>query len=114
VIDLDPTTTFFEGLRARVHEPVLGRLTGTMRFDIVEGARTTHWYVTMANGDVTTSHKHGAADTVVRADKHISDALCSGRENAMACFLRGVLRIDGDYGLAMQFQRLFPGPSPTG
>jgi hypothetical protein len=34
----------------------------------------------------------------------------TGRMNAMAATLRGVLDPEGDLGLVLLFQRLFPGP----
>jgi hypothetical protein len=109
-IELDPTTTFFERLRELGYAPVLARQAGTLRFDVVDGRHVTHWYVTVDNGTVTVSHNRARADTVVRVDKHIEDGICSGRQNAMACMLRGLFRIEGDLALASRFERLFPGP----
>jgi putative sterol carrier protein len=113
-IEPDPTTGFFERLRKRAYEPVLGHLAGTLRFDVVDATQITHWYVTVHDGNVAISRKQARADTVIRADKHVLDGICSGRENAMACMLRGVLQIDGDLVLAARFERLFPGPPPPG
>jgi hypothetical protein len=108
--DRDPTAEFFRNLAEHGHEPVLARTSGTLRFDVGDGHRTEHWYVTIDKGDVRVSHARSAADAVVRLDKPLSDAILSGRENATACLLRGAFMIEGDLSLLMQFQRLFPGP----
>jgi SCP-2 sterol transfer family len=109
-----PTETFFEGLADRGHEPALGRVTGTVRCDVAESdGSVEHWYVTIKKGDVTVSHKSGAADAVVRADRKLFDGFASGKVNVMAALLRGVVGIDGDLQLLSMFQRVFPGPPRT-
>ena len=106
----DPTATFFEALGKRGHEPLLQNASGTLRFELRNGRRTEHWRVAIAKGDVTVSRASAAADTVVRADKALFDRLVTGRANAMAATLRGVIQSEGDLGLVMSFQRLFPAP----
>jgi len=106
----DPTGTFFEALAKRAHEPLLQGASGTLRWDLRNGRRTDHWYVTIAKGGVEVSRANAPADAVVRADKAFFDGLATGRVNAMAALLRGAMEGDGDLGLVMSFQRLFPAP----
>jgi hypothetical protein len=105
-----PTETFFGELAQRGHEPALGRVTGTVRCDLVDKRDIEHWYVTIKKGDVSVSHKNGAADAVVRADRKLFDGFASGNVNVMAAMLRGVFEIEGDLQLLALFQRIFPGP----
>ena len=107
-----PTTAteFFEELAERGHEPLLDGTTGTLRLDIQDGKRVEHWFVAINRGDVKVSHDDAKADAVVRADRALFDGLASGKINAMAAFLRGVIEPRGDLGLVIAFQRLFPGP----
>ena len=106
-----PTETFFGELAQRGHEPALGRVTGTVRCDLVgERNGVEHWYVTIKKGDVAISHKNSAADAVVRADRKLFDGFASGSVNVMAAMLRGVVEIEGDLRLLALFQRIFPGP----
>jgi putative sterol carrier protein len=106
----DATAAFFESLATRGHEPLLARTSGTLRFELRNGRRTEVWYVAIKKGDIAVSHENTEADTVIRADKALFDGLATGRVNAMAATLRGVLKAEGNLGLVMSFQRLFPGP----
>ncbi len=81
-----------------------------MRFELRNGRRTQYWHVTIDKGDVTVSNANDEADAVVRCDKSLFDEMATGRANAMAAQLRGVLESAGDLGLVMSFQRLFPSP----
>jgi putative sterol carrier protein len=106
----DPSRSFFDDLAARGHEPLLQNASGTLRFDLVDGRRVEHWCVTIDKGDVTVSHEKAAADAALRIDRSLFDQIASGRMNAMAAALRGVLVPEGNLSLFMVFQRLFPGP----
>jgi putative sterol carrier protein len=106
----DPTADFFESLRARAKEPLLHDVEGVLRFDVVEGNRTDHWFVAMEHGNVVVSKRNGKADSVIRAEKKTFDRLVSGDMNAMAAALRGEIDIGGDPTLLLVFQRVFPGP----
>jgi len=106
----DTTKTFFDGLAARGHEPLLENDSGTLRFDLVDGRRVEHWYVSIDKGDVTVSHEDATADTVLRVDRSLFDQIASGRRNAIAATLRGELVPEGNLSLLILFQRLFPGP----
>jgi hypothetical protein len=106
----DASGAFFDQLAKRGHEPLLATTTGTLRFDLVEGKRVDHWHVTVSKGDVAVSHRNVGADATVRTDKALFDGMVTGRVNAMAATLRGVLVPQGNLGLVIMFQRLFPGP----
>lgn len=106
----DATAEFFDALEARGHEPMLEKATGTLRFDLTDGKRTTRWLVAIERGDVAISHGNAKADCVVRAEKKLFDRIASGKQNAMAALLRGRVELRGDPTLLLSFQRLFPGP----
>jgi len=106
----DATRSFFDDLAARGNEPLLQNDSGTLRFDLVEGRRVEHWYVSIDRGTITVSHEKEAADSVLRTDRSVFDRIASGRMNAMAAVLRGELVPEGDLSLLVLFQRLFPGP----
>ena len=106
----DPTATFFERLAKSGHEPLLANASGTLRFELRSGRRTQYWYVTIDKGDIAISNATEEADAVVRCDKALFDRMATGRANVMTAILRGVLETEGDLGLAVSFQRLFPSP----
>jgi hypothetical protein len=101
---------FFGELAARGHEAILGSTSGTLRFDLVSGDRVDHWYVTVRKGDVEVSRDDGAADAVVRMGTELFAAVTAGTANLATALLRGEVEPDGDLGLIVSFQRLFPGP----
>jgi putative sterol carrier protein len=109
----DATVGFFDGLEQRGHEPLLGKTSGAIRFDLETDKGSDHWYVQVDNGDVRVSHKNGRADCVVRTDATVFEGMAEGRVNATAATLRGVVAAEGDLSLLIQFQRLFPGPQTS-
>jgi hypothetical protein len=106
----DPVGEFFAGLAERGGEPLLQHVSGTLRFDVVDGGRVEHWYVAIKDGGVAVSHDDGEADGVVRIEKALFEGMIAGRVNAMAAALRGALALRGNLALFVSFQRLFPGP----
>jgi predicted lipid carrier protein YhbT len=106
----DAILEFFQELGRRGHEPLLAKVTGRVRFDLVEGDRTDRWLVTVDKGDTAVSHKGGAADCTIQADRALFERLCRGEENAMAAVLRGALVCSGDVELLFAIQRILPGP----
>ena len=103
---------FFEELGQREHEPLLGKVTGRVRFDLVDAGRPDRWLVSVDKGNTTVLHKGGPADCTVRADRALFERLCRGEENALAAVLRGALVCTGDVELLFAIQRIFPGPPP--
>jgi putative sterol carrier protein len=110
----DTTTEFFERLARRSHEPLLGKVKATIRFELVQGKRKRYWRVAIDRGDVSVRRGNGAADSTVRGDEALFDRLVSGQANATAELLRGRLVVSGDLEPLILFQRLFPGPSLGG
>ncbi len=106
----DATATFFDKLATRGHEPLLQSASGSLRIELKNGGRTQFWYVTVAKGDIAVSNADTEADAVIRTTKALFDDMATGRVNAMAATLRGVLHAEGNLGLVMSFQRLFPAP----
>jgi putative sterol carrier protein len=105
------SATFFEDLARTGHVPLLQRVKGTMRFDLDDAGEMEHWYVAVDKGDVKVSRKKTSADVVVNTDRALLDDMVQGRVNATAAALRGLISAEGNLGLLMLFQRLFPGPS---
>jgi hypothetical protein len=106
----DPIKRFFDDLVARGHVQSLASVTGTVRIDVVDHGRTEHWYLAVSKGDVSVSHKNSKADAGVRLERSVMEGCIDGTVNTMAAFLRGVIAVDGDFGLLVLFDRLFPGP----
>jgi putative sterol carrier protein len=108
--DAGPTESFFRELDERGRDPLLHGARGTVRFDLVDGGSVRRWYVAIDRGAVSVSHRAAKADAVVRLDRALFDRLATGRSNATAAVLRGSIVAEGDLGLLLSFQRLFPGP----
>ena len=106
----DATTEFMNGLGRRGPDPLLRKVNETVRFDLTSGEKTDRWLVRIANGDVNVSHKGGAADTVIRADREVFDRLARGEANPVASVLRGDVAWEGAWRNLVAIQRLFPGP----
>ena len=112
-ITADPVGEFFDALAERGREPLLQNVSGTLRFDLVDGERVEHWYLTIENGDIAVSRSNAEADAVVRTIRVLFDGMSAGRVNAMAAVLRGALVPRGNLALVVSFQRLFPGPAAS-
>ena len=106
----DDIVQFFQKLGRREHEPLLAKVTGRVRFDLVEGGHTDRWLVAVDKGDTAVSHKGGPAECTIRAERALFERLCRGEENAVAAALRGGLVCTGDVELLFAIQRIFPGP----
>jgi putative sterol carrier protein len=105
------TEAFFARLGETGREPMLGRTTGTVRVDLAEKGRTSHWFVSIKRGDLAVTREDGPADLVLRADQAAFDEIAAGRLNGMAASLRGLLQFDGSPTLLVLFQRLLPAPT---
>lgn len=107
----DSISTFFDELAGRGHEPLLGKASGSARFDVVDGRRTERWLVALDKGDIDVSRRNVAADCVLRADRASFEQVVAGELNFMAALLRGEVSVKGDPRLLVLLQRLFPRPS---
>jgi putative sterol carrier protein len=109
---------FFAELGRRGHEPMLRRISGTIRFDLDHGGKSDHFTVTVAKGDLSVSRRNAAADTVIHTDRALFERMVTGRANASASMLRGLVGVSGDLELATLAPRLFaagaaPAPAPA-
>ncbi|WBB70062.1 SCP2 sterol-binding domain-containing protein [Micromonospora sp. WMMD812] len=104
------TEAFFDALDRRGFEPLLAKATGTVRFEIVRGLCTQHWYVRVDNGAIRVSRENMEADGVVRAGWELFDRIAGGGQNLMTALLRGEMSAEGDIALLVLLERLFPGP----
>ncbi|MGW5670380.1 SCP2 sterol-binding domain-containing protein [Micromonospora sp. NPDC003776] len=107
---VDATTRFFEDLDRRGFEPLLAKTAGTLRFDLHEGAQTTHWLLQIDRGKLEVRQEDREADTVVGTAPRLFGELVTGQENAISALLRGDMTVAGDLRLVLQVERLFPGP----
>lgn len=108
----DLVESFFEELGHRGRDPLLGRLTGTGRFEIFDGDRTDHWLVTLQGGYVAVSRGDGEAEWMMRADRRSFEQIISGKLSAMAALMRGTLdvRVFNTSQRFARVTRLFAGP----
>jgi len=60
----DATGAFFGDVSTRGRIDVLGSTAGTIRFDVSDPTGVERWYVTIARGEVTVSHRNARADAV--------------------------------------------------
>lgn len=105
------TEEFFDALGRQGHEPLMSRGNGTIRVELTDGKKSERWFVKVSRGDVEVARTgRGEADCVVRGTRELFDRLVSGRTNPVVALLRGDLWFEGDYNLAILFQRLFPDP----
>ncbi|MBF9128321.1 SCP2 sterol-binding domain-containing protein [Plantactinospora sp. S1510] len=110
-----PTEEYFAEFGRRGHERLLEKASGTVRFEIVQGLCTEHWYVRVHNGDVTVTRENIEADGVVRVSRELFDRAACGEANLMAALFRGEVTAEGRVPLLLMFERLLPGPqSPSG
>ena len=105
-----PAATFFEELGRRGYEPLLRKVSGSVRFDVVNGAHTDSWFVAIDNGELSVVPGADAADCSIRGDGALFDDVMGGRTIAMAAVLRGALVCHGDLELLFAIQRIFPDP----
>jgi putative sterol carrier protein len=107
----DPTAQFFEELAQRGYEPRLRNASGTVRFDIANGKKTTTWFVAIDKGNVAVSRSGATADCTIGGRKELFEKLATGEANAVAAVLRGTLTVAGDWRLLVFVRRILPGPS---
>ncbi len=106
----DPAAMFFEELGRRGQEPLLRKVSGRVRFDLVDGTRTEQWLVAVDKGELTVAREAGPADTTIRGERPLFEELVGGRKNLTAAVLRGALEFRGDLELLIAIQRIFPAP----
>jgi hypothetical protein len=107
----DPVSDFFAGLA----EPggqlaTLAGQSASLRFDISDGPQTESWHVTVTEGRVAVARTRSPADAVIQVGRPQFEAMVSGRLNAQAAILRGLLTCAGSIAAFIMFQRCLPGP----
>ena len=103
---LDPA--LLDALAQRSRERPVKAFTGLVRFDVVDGDTTEHWYLECRKGVVTVALEGDEPGCVVRGDLATFEAVLGGTSNLMAAVLRGALQIDGESFLLLGLRRLFP------
>jgi putative sterol carrier protein len=107
----DAITKFFDQLVDEGHQPLLGKVHGTVRFDVaVSDGRVDHWLVSVDRGDLTITQDTAPTDCIMRTDRALFERLITGEENAIAATLRGAIVCSGNVELLFAIQRIFPGP----
>ncbi len=109
----DPINDFFAGLAEPGHLATFEHEFGTVRFDVhdpTDAAHVEHWHVTVHDGDVAVSRQQLAADAIVQIARPDLERIVTGRLNAQAAMLRGLLTCEGSMAALMMFQRCLPGP----
>jgi putative sterol carrier protein len=107
-----PTEEFFDELGRRGYEPLLAKVTGSVRFEMVQGLCTEPWYVRVDKGDVRVSRETVEADAVLRADRELFDRIAAGEVSLTPRVLRGEAAIEGDGSLIVALERVLPAPNP--
>jgi hypothetical protein len=132
----DPISDFFARLAEPGHLATFEHEAATLRFDIPDATDTAsssdlkhrdvrhrdvkhrdvkhrdvrHWHVTVHDGDVTVTRQQIAADAIVRVARPYFERIVTGRLNAQAAILRGLLTCEGSIAALIMFQRCLPGP----
>ena len=110
----EPIEEFFERLmRGGSEDRLPHQADGSLRIDLTSGTTTERWFITMHGGDVSVSHRNAKADSVIRTTRDQFEGMIAGTVNAMSAALRGVVSLEGDPTLLVQFQRALPGPPAT-
>ena len=105
-----PVRQFFTGLAAPGQLDTFAGQSATLRFDVRDDAGGQSWYLTISKGEVAVSGSKAAADAVITIGRPQLEAIVTGRLNAQAAILRGLLTCTGSMAAFIMFQRCLPGP----
>jgi hypothetical protein len=106
----DPVALFFTALGEQRRVAAFEGDRGTVRFDVLDRDPPERWHVTVAGGKVTVTRHSEPADAVLRLSRPALEALVTGRLNAQAAVLRGLIDCEGPWAVLIMFQRCLPGP----
>jgi glycogen debranching enzyme len=106
----DRTAEFFDGLSRRGHVSSLGKIRGTVRFDLTRDQQVAHWFVTIACGDISVSREERDADCVVQADQAFFEHIAAGETKPLAGMMRNEIAVEGRLLLFLVLDRMLPGP----
>lgn len=104
----DDVTQFFQGLGGQDREPLLAKVRGWVRFELMEPDRVDRWLIAVDRGAVAVSHSDGPAECTARLDRALFGRLCRGEGNMIAAMMRGAVVSIGDVELLFAIARLFP------
>jgi putative sterol carrier protein len=102
---MDPTEAFFADLIEHPHEPLLAKVTGSIRIDVRGEGRSEGWRLLIDHGNLKISQEQ-EADCYVLADWELFGRIVTGRSSATAAVLQGKMQVEGDLELLLMFQRL--------
>ena len=118
----EPTEAYFERLAASRHQPLLNRVTGTLRFDIEQNDGRHHrWYVSINHGDLLVRRDEAEqeagevpapADCTLAANEDEFLRILSGQDSYAAALVRGAISVKGDYTMAQNIRRFSPPAIP--
>lgn len=104
------STEFLEEMGRRGRLPVLEKVNGRLRLDLVDGRQVDSWLIVIEDGNVQIARDGGEADCVIQADRVFFDRIAAGEANALSALLRGLIQIEGNLPLALSVGRALPGP----
>ena len=108
----DDVAEFFQELGGRAREPLLAKVRGWVRFELVEPDRIDRWLIAVDRGAIAVSHSDGPAECTARLDRALFERLCRGEVNMIAAVFRGAVVCFGDIELLFDVARLFPAFAP--
>ena len=82
----------------------------SVRFDVGDGTAIERWRVQVTDGKVAVTRANAPADAVVKIGRPQLEAIVTGRLNAQAALLSGLLACEGSMAALIMFQRCLPGP----
>ena len=111
----DPISDYFASLTEPGHIATFEREAATLQFDVADGpdqgsGHLEHWHVTIHDGDVDVARQVFPADAIVHVARPDFERIVTGRLNAQAAVLRGLVDVEGSMAALMMFQRCLPGP----
>ena len=106
---VDLTTEFFERM-VGTPQPLLSRVTTTVRIDLEDGKSVEHWHLDIQRGKVAVTRRKAKADATLHLERRLFERLVTGRANSLASMLRGLITVEGSTVHLVAVQRLFPGP----
>jgi putative sterol carrier protein len=107
---MDPIGQFFASLVEPGRISTFEGESASLRFDIGSGSRRERWRVQVTDGEVAVTRASAPADAVVHIERPHLEAIVTGRLNAQAALLRGLLTCEGSMAALIMFQRCLPGP----
>ena len=106
----DPISQFVSSLEEPGRISTFEGESASLRFDVDDGPGTERWRVQVTDGKVAVTRAKSPADAVIKIGRPQLEAIVTGRLNAQAAILRGLLVCEGSIAALIMFQRCLPGP----